>query len=75
MILQTMKKNQEQRKLKNKYRKKAIEIKQEIDDNYNLVEHHRGRTIWILWLQGFDNAPEIVKICCHSVIKNKPKHN
>ena len=25
------------------------------------------RPVWILWLQGFENAPELVKICVHSI--------
>ena len=62
------------RKLRKKYFQKTQELKKEIDENYNMIEHHKGDNIWILWLQGFENAPEIVKICYNSVIKNKPKH-
>lgn len=32
-------------------------------------------TIWVLWWQGIDLAPEIVKACINSIIKNKKKHN
>lgn len=31
-------------------------------------------TIWILWWQGEENAPEIVKKCIASVVKNRGKH-
>lgn len=33
--------------------------KKEIDES--------KRPIWVLWLQGFENAPEIVKACVHSL--------
>jgi hypothetical protein len=29
------------------------------------------KKIWVLWLQGSDNVPEIVKLCINSIIKNK----
>ena len=32
----------------------------------------RNRTIWILWSQGFDNAPEIVKLCLASWSRFNP---
>lgn len=32
----------------------------------------RDQTIWILWLQGIQNAPSLVKKCYESVCKNKP---
>lgn len=31
------------------------------------------KKIWMCWLQGIDEAPELVKRCIKSVIKNKPK--
>ena len=34
-----------------------------------------NKTIYILWLQGFDNAPEIVKICLISWIEKNPSWN
>ena len=32
------------------------------------------RTIWVCWLQGMENAPEIVKKCVASVKRNMPKY-
>lgn len=34
------------------------------------LEHHRSRIIWFCWLQGLENAPEIVKVCCASLQKH-----
>lgn len=34
----------------------------------------QNQTIWILWLQGFDQAPALVKKCCDSIFKYKPEH-
>lgn len=31
------------------------------------------RTIWICWLQGIDNAPNLVKKCYKSIMENKPE--
>lgn len=31
-----------------------------------------GRTIWICWLQGITQAPELVRACVESVRRNKP---
>ena len=31
------------------------------------------RIIWVCWLQGMENAPEIVKKCVDSVMRNMPK--
>lgn len=33
-----------------------------------------NKTIWILWYQGYDNAPEIVKLCIKSWIKFNPDY-
>ena len=30
-------------------------------------EHKRSRVVWFCWLQGLENAPEIVKACYHSL--------
>lgn len=29
-------------------------------------------TIWLMWMQGLDEAPEVIKKCCDSIYKNKP---
>lgn len=47
------------------YSEKNISIKTNKNSNY----------IWIMWWQGIENAPEIVKACVQSVIKNNPQKN
>lgn len=32
----------------------------------------QNNIIWVMWLQGFDNAPELVKVCRQYLEKNKP---
>jgi hypothetical protein len=34
-----------------------------------------SKTIWIIWLQGYENAPEIVKHCIHSWEKHNPGYD
>lgn len=36
----------------------------------NDLEHARSGFIWFCWLQGLDNAPEVVKICYNSLLRN-----
>lgn len=33
-------------------------------------EHIKNKTVWICWLQGIENAPDLVKVCYESVCKN-----
>ena len=35
-------------------------------------DHQRSNTIWFCWLQGMENAPEIVKVCYSSLQKHLP---
>ena len=37
-------------------------------------ENEPTRVIWVCWLQGMENAPEIVKRCVDSVKRNMPKY-
>lgn len=30
------------------------------------------RTIWVMWMQGIEDAPELVKKCYESILRNKP---
>lgn len=51
-------------------------IEKHKDDSYTAVHHGPTHTlkkhtpIWICWLQGLENAPDIVKCCMNSIIKN-----
>ena len=50
--------------LKRKYKK--------IIDEFvpNELNHKNSKNIWILWLQGYENAPDLVKCCINSVRRN-----
>ncbi len=32
-----------------------------------------NRTIWLMWMQGLEDAPDVIKKCCSSIYKNKPE--
>ena len=32
-----------------------------------VLEHHRSKIVWFCWLQGLDQAPDIVKVCYRSL--------
>lgn len=55
------------RKLKRKYKKT---IKEFIKNNKNLQLGNYNKTIWWCWLQGYDQAPELVKSCYRSLRNN-----
>lgn len=43
------------------------------NDCYVNKDVRKNKTIWVCWLQGEKNAPDLVKICMDSVKKNKPE--
>lgn len=53
-----------------KYGKFAMQQKVFIDRNYSQCDSGMGDTIFVCWLQGMDNAPELVKICYKSLIEH-----
>lgn len=55
------------RKLKRKYRKILINDTLVTNDE-KIIE--KSNKIWICWFQGIENAPELVKACYNSVLKN-----
>lgn len=60
-----------QLKIQKRLKKKYISIlkKYPYDDVKN-KEHIKNKTVWICWLQGIENAPDLVKVCYESVCKN-----
>lgn len=36
------------------------------------LEHQRSKIVWFCWLQGLENAPEIVKVCYASLQRHLP---
>ena len=46
-----------------------IFVTSDIKGNFSVKKNH---TIWVLWLQGMECAPKLVKKCYESVCRNKP---
>ena len=42
------------------------------DNNLSRIGELESKPIWFCWLQGFDNAPEIVHACYNSIKRNIP---
>lgn len=43
-------------------------------DNPDQPDNHVQSNIWVLWLQGEDNMPELVKVCLESIKQNAGDH-
>ena len=54
-------------KLSKKYQSKIIEFEQQFKSDYSI---ERKKCIWMFWLQGMGNAPEIVQKCFQSINDN-----
>lgn len=39
-------------------------------ENNECMPHNRSNKVWFCWLQGMDNAPDVVKMCLSSLHKN-----
>ncbi|MCY7209836.1 capsular polysaccharide synthesis protein [Streptococcus sp. IsoGale021] len=55
-------------KLRKKYTSYIIENKQRILNSS--INRKSTNKVWVMWLQGIDNAPEIVKVCYNSLVNN-----
>jgi hypothetical protein len=47
-------------------RRRCAPARRAVAEEMSATPAIRNRTIWILWSQGFDNAPDIVKLCLAS---------
>lgn len=56
--------------IEKKYRKKCDQLKYKILDEDMSLPHEHNKIIWILWLQGIENAPAIVRMCYQSILNN-----
>lgn len=58
-----------QRKVSPKIRKRYQPLLDDLVDKYSheTLEHQHSKIIWVCWLQGIENAPEIVKVCSASL--------
>lgn len=60
-----------QLKAQNKLRKKYNKMLDEFDLKYHSsTSHKKGTKLWFCWLQGIDNAPDVVKKCYESIKRN-----
>ena len=59
------------KKLRKKYKKDV----QRFVRNYTITYQEKCNKVWICWLQGIENAPEIVKICYKSMQSNLTNMN
>lgn len=57
-------------KLEKKYRNKL----KHFDTEYQEKEHKTTNKVWVCWLQGMENAPELVQKCYKSLEKNLAAH-
>ena len=57
------------RKLEKKYKKTLLDFDNRYDDS---IMHCQSNKIWICWLQGIENAPDLVQRCFKSVKENNP---
>lgn len=51
-------------KLEKQYKDKLLAFDKAYDTN--IMQHH-SRRIWVCWLQGMENGPDIVKVCFNSL--------
>lgn len=54
-----------------------LPLLEQLADKYNSkkLQHRRCNRIWFCWLQGIDNAPEIVRICLNSLYCHLPDYD
>lgn len=52
-----------------KYRRMELYDVERLDGNSAVT---MNKTIWVMWLQGMEKAPELVKKCYESIQRNKP---
>lgn len=57
-------------KIKQKMEKQYKQKIKELEELFTETKTQEERKIWICWMQGMENAPEIVKICYSSLKRN-----
>lgn len=56
--------------LRKKYKKQIASIKAKLDQEYSQLSHINSKNVWVCWMQGMQNAPEVVKVCYQSILDN-----
>ena len=65
-VLQTLEvRNKNYLYVKKRYAKYIEKFK-----DYEANSDEREQIIWVLWLQGIDNAPALIQACCRSIMEN-----
>ena len=53
-----------------KDKKQIVNLKSKIDESYKSLPHVHSNKVWVCWMQGMENAPEVVKVCYQSILDN-----
>lgn len=56
--------------LRKKFRKQIPTLKAEINAEYPNQTHDHPKKVWVCWMQGIENAPQVVKVCYQSILDN-----
>ena len=56
--------------LQEKYRPVMREIAEQVRNEGKTLGHRRSKKIWFCWLQGLEEAPEVVKACYNSLVRH-----
>ena len=52
------------------YKPLMKEFAAQVSNEGTALPHEHPKTIWFCWLQGLENAPEVVKACYHSLVRH-----
>lgn len=57
-------------KIYHKLRKRYKKALDEFDNNYQELQQTQSKKVWVCWMQGMENAPELVQRCFRSLEDN-----
>ena len=57
-------------KIYHKLRKRYKKALDEFDNNYHELQQTHSKKVWVCWMQGMENAPELVQRCFRSLEDN-----
>lgn len=57
-------------KIYHKLRKRYKKVLDEFDNNYQELQQTHSKKVWVCWMQGMENAPELVQRCYRSLEDN-----
>lgn len=57
-------------KIYHKLRKRYKKALDEFDNNYQGLQQNHSKKVWVCWMQGMENAPELVQRCFRSLEDN-----